>query len=375
MGRLPSRNLNLPKGMRARTQRSGKVYYYYDTGKRPRHEIPLGSDYVEAVKKWAELESDQGTPHVSMITFKHAANRYLLEVVPTKALRTQADNIREMAKLTEFFNQPPAPLSEIKPIHVRQYLDWRNSEAKKRALERNAERVKAGLRPIKITGTEGTVRANREKALLSHIWNKAREWGLTECTNPCSGIKGFKEAGRDNYVEDTVFKAVWDAADDPVRDAMDIAYLIGQRPADVLKISRADIKDGEIWVTQNKTGKKLRISIEGELQKVVERIKSRSHKVTSLKLIVNEKGEALTAHTLRSRFDSARDAAARKATDPKIVALIRDFQFRDLRAKAGTDKEGTGGMGEAKDLLGHADEKMTNRYVRHRTGKRVSPTR
>ena len=192
---------------------------------------------------------------------------YLLEVVPTKAQRTQADNIREMAKLTEFFNQPPAPLSEIKPIHVRQYLDWRNSEAKKRAVERNAERVKAGLPPIKITGTEGTVRANREKALLSHIWNKAREWGLTECTNPCAGIKGFKESGRDSYVEDAVFKAVWDAADDTVRDAMDIAYLIGQRPADVLKISRADMKGGEIWVTQNKTGKKLRINIEGELQK------------------------------------------------------------------------------------------------------------
>ena len=361
--------------MRARTQRSGKVYYYYDTGKRPRHEIPLGRDYVEAVKKWAELESDQGTPHVSLITFKYAADKYLLEVIPTKAPRTQADNIKELAKLNAFLNHPPAPLSEIKPIHIRQYLDWRNSEAKKRAMEKNAERVKDGLPPIKITGTEGTVRANREKALFSHIWNKAREWGLTDCPNPCPGIKGFKETGRDNYVDDAVYKAVWDASDDALRDAMDIAYLIGQRPADVLKISRADIKDAEIWVTQNKTGKKLRITVEGELHEVVERIKTRVHKVTSLKLIVNEKGEALTAFALRSRFDNARDAAALKATDPKLIARIRDFQFRDLRAKAGTDKEDSGGMGEAKDLLGHADEKMTTRYVRHRIGKRVSPTR
>lgn len=91
--------------------------------------------------------------------------------------------------------------------------------------------------------------------------------------------------------------------------------------------------------------------------------------------VVNEKGVALTAFALRSRFDNARDAAALKATDPKLLARIRDFQFRDLRAKAGTDKEDSGGMGEAKDLLGHADEKMTKRYVRHRIGKRVSPTR
>ena len=111
------------------------------------------------------------------------------------------------------------------------------------------------------------------------------------------------------------------------------------------------------------------------LNEAVERIKARVHKVTSLKLIVNEKGVALTAFALRSRFDNARDAAALKATDPKLLARIRDFQFRDLRAKAGTDKEDSGGMGEAKDLLGHADEKMTKRYVRHRIGKRVSPTR
>jgi integrase len=95
----------------------------------------------------------------------------------------------------------------------------------------------------------------------------------------------------------------------------------------------------------------------------------------SLKLIVNEKGEPLSASAMRSRFDSARDAAVLQANDPKLIARIREFQFRDLRAKAGTDKEGSGGKGEAKDLLGHADEKMTTRYVRHRIGKRVSPTR
>jgi len=375
MGRKPSRNLNLPKGMRARMQRSGITYYYYDTGNKPRHEIPLGSDYVEAVKQWAALEADQGSPHASLITFKYAADKYLTEVLPTKAPRTQSDNIKELAKLNEFFNQPPAPLAEIKPIHIRQYLDWRNTEAKKRAADKNAVRVKAGLTPLKITGTEGTVRANREKALFSHIWNKAREWGLTDRANPCEGVKGFKELGRDNYIDDIIYKAVWDAACEPLRNAMDIAYLIGQRPADVLKITRADIKEGELWVTQNKTGKKLRVTIQGELQAVIERIKNKTHKVTSLFLIVNDRGEKLTAATLRSRFDSARDAAAVAANNPAHTKAIRTFQFRDLRAKAGTDKETSGGMGEAKDLLGHANENMTRRYVRHRTGKLVSPTR
>lgn len=373
MGRKPTKNMNLPRGMRARKQRSGNVFYYYDAGGTPRREIPLGSDYVQAVKKWAELEADKGSPHVQLITFKYVSDRYTREVIPTKAVRTQADNIIELNKLLEFFSD--APLIDIKPIFVRQYLDWRHAEAKKRVIEENVQRVKDGKPPKAVIGSEGKVRANREKALFSHVWNKAREWGLTDCPNPCMGIKGFRETGRDTYIDDETFKAVYDAADAPTRDAMDIAYLSGQRPADVLKITRGDLKDGELWFTQNKTGTKLRIVIEGELASVIERIKSRKHKVQSMALIVDEKGRPLTASALRGRFDKARDAAMSKAGNDDLAKRIKGFQFRDLRAKAGTDKEGTDGMSAAKDLLAHADESMTRNYVRHRVGKLVKPTK
>jgi hypothetical protein len=57
------------------------------------------------------------------------------------------------------------------------------------------------------------------------------------------------------YVTDEVLAAVHAAAEIPLRDALDLAYLIGQRPADVLKILRADIIDGALVVKQNKTGK------------------------------------------------------------------------------------------------------------------------
>jgi integrase len=368
MGRKPSKNLNLPRGMRQREQRSGRVFYYYDTGGKPRREIPLGADYVLAVKKWAELEADQGSPQVKLITFKYVAERYMRDVVPTKAPRTQKDNLTELAKLFEFFNNPPAPMSEIRPIHVRQYLDWRVADAKNRLNLENEKRAGDDKKPLAMTGREGKVRANREKALFSHIWNKAREWGLTDRPNPCAGIKGFKELGRDIYVEDDTFKSVLDAADAPLRDALDLAYLTGQRPADVLKLDERDIKDGALWIKQNKTGAMLRIELTGELSAVIERIKERkaSFKVRVTKLIVNEAGQALGKDALRSRFDKARSAA--KVEKSK-------FQYRDLRAKAGTDKESSGGMAAAKDQLGHASENMTRQYVRHRMGKLVSPTK
>ena len=99
--------------------------------------------------------------------------------------------------------------------------------------------------------------------------------GYTDAINPCQGVKGFTEVDRDRCVTDAEFRAVWDKADPTLRDAMDIALLTGQRPADVLKIQRDDIRDGALFVAQNKTGTKRAIEIVGELATVIERITSR----------------------------------------------------------------------------------------------------
>jgi hypothetical protein len=36
-------------------------------------------------------------------------------------------------------------------------------------------------------GQTAKARANREKALLSHLFNKGREWRYTDAPNPCQG--------------------------------------------------------------------------------------------------------------------------------------------------------------------------------------------
>src|SRR5437762_11269331 len=75
---------------------------------------------------------------------------------------------------------------------------------------------------------------------------------------------------------------------------MDLAYLTGQRPADVLKMRLPDIRDGFLWLSQGKTHKKLRMAIAGELAALIERIQGRAYKVTSLALIRNETGQPLS---------------------------------------------------------------------------------
>ncbi len=60
---------------------------------------------------------------------------------------------------------------------------------------------------------------------------------------------------------------MWAKADPTLQDAMDIALLTGQRPADVLKIMRVDIRDGALLITQNQTRAKRAIEIVGELER------------------------------------------------------------------------------------------------------------
>ncbi|WP_346742296.1 tyrosine-type recombinase/integrase [Burkholderia cenocepacia] len=288
---------------------------------------------------YADYEQGNRTV-LALATFRHVAERYLIDVLPGKAPETRRTNLLQLEKLYSFFDSPPAPLDDIKPIHIRKYLDWRKTSP---------------------------VSANREIALFSHIFNKAREWGATDRPNPCAGVRKHRETGRDVYVGDDLYKCVWEKADLPLREAMDLAYLTGQRPADVLKMDERDVRDGVISIRQNKTGARLRIEVVGDLAALLTQLTMRkcSHNPRSTRLIVDEQGRPLGRAALRFRFDRARDAAG-IAKD--------DFQFRDLRAKAGTDKESSDDIREAQALLGHGSVTMTEHYVRKR-GRTVLPTK
>lgn len=325
MGRRRSSNFDDPP----RFHRKGKTWYHV-SGTIPRVWTKLSKDRAEALRLWARLEGvkeDDSTKLFSVIV-----KRYVREVYPTKAVRTRKDNDKELVNLLKVFGH--VPIDAILPMHIRQYMDLRGEVAR--------------------------VRANREKALFSHIFNKAREWGYTAAQNPCQGVKGFKEKGRDRYVSDEEFEKVKACAHFTVADAMDMALLTGQRPADVLKMRCTDIRDGALWITQNKTGKRLAIEITGELKALIARISERPRRAISPYLIQDENGQPVSLLALRSRFDKARKAAG------------VSFQFRDIRAKAATD---TGDLAHSQKLLAHKNRDMTEHYVRTRVGERVRPLR
>jgi integrase len=325
MGRKPTVNNTLPPRMRARV-RNGTTYYLYDTGGKPRREIPLGTDYVLAVQQWATHH--QAAP-TAQATVAWAIGKYLASPqFDDVGLGTQADYKFALDKLAAAFGD--APLAQVKPSHITLYLDKRSKESRHRAL--------------------------REKAVLSMVyaWAVARDYCQV---NPVAAIKTKRLPGRKNvYIEDDVLEAVYKHASPALRDAIDLAYYTGQRPADVLQMSETDIRDGVLGFGQDKTGKPMRIAVAGDLERLVQRMleRKRQFAVRALSLLVDEHGKPMTKAKLRSRFDAAREAAGE---------IAANFQFRDLRRKAASDLRDQKDIYASQALLGHANVEMTEHYA------------
>ncbi|WP_426219802.1 tyrosine-type recombinase/integrase [Pseudomonas sp. DWRC2-2] len=258
--------------------------------------------------------------------------------------------MKELKQLRKAFEK--APIDSITPQVVAQYRDARTAK----------------------------VRANREIALLSHMFTIAREWGLTNNANPCFGVRRNEEIPRDYYAGDIVWNAVYDAAVQELKDAMDLAYLTGQRPADVLKIATTDLNADFLMVKQGKTEKKLRLRLEDEgvqsgLSAFINDLQERRafSGIKTSRLITNTSGLRMSQQMLRNRWDEAREKAAIKAGangDSALAVLIRQFQFKDIRPKATSEIELT----HASRLLGHTTEEMTEKVYR-RVGEIVKPTK
>lgn len=333
MGRKPSRNLNLPPRMRARVK-NGTTYYTYDLGGKPRKEVSLGTDFLLAIQKWAEIHETKPTEKltVAWAIGKYRSSPQFDEV----SLGTQADYGFALDKLVHAFGD--APLDEVKPSHITLYIDKRSMESKHRAL--------------------------REKAVLSMLftWCQARDY----CTsNPVAAIKTKRLPGRKHiYITDEMLEAVYQKASTALKDAIDLAYYLGQRPADVLAMSESDIRSAFFDFTQGKTGTGMRITATAtDLEALMQRIAERKSKfsVHCMQLLVDEHGRPMTKAKLRSRFEAARDAAGVDGAQ---------FQFRDLRRKAGTDLRDQAGLEAAQDLLGHKSITMTEHYTAGR-GKKI----
>ncbi len=320
MAKPKTQHDDLPRRMvpRSYTNKRGvtSTSFYYEC---PRDEngkrqlIPLGNDLVQAKLKWAELEGlqRQAAPvDRNDMSLRAIHARYLAWArIPAQSgleVRTLRDRDRYWKSLEPVFGT--MSIDNLRPEHMLQYFDARSSK----------------------------VSAKKEIKFLSVICNWARSRGFMTAPNPVAGITRqmkVKET-RDIYVTDDMLALVYEQADPVIQDALDLAYLTGQRPADVLKMRWAHVTDGALWIQQGKTKQKLRIEVAGELAQLLDRIKARG--LIGLTILADPKGQPLKPFGyFRSHFDKARTAAALKAKE--LGVEFTRFQFRDLRAKAASN--------------------------------------
>ncbi len=310
MGKPRIKNIGLPKNVYLK---HGAYYYVRDN-------------------KWTRLakKGDESGMYKALSSIFRTENRkpamltilekYEREILPTKAKGTIKDQKHHLQILKEVFGkmEPTA----IKPKHIAQYLDAR----------------------------EAKIAANREIALFSHVFRKAIRWGFVE-KNPCIDVERNQEKPSDRYIEDWEFHAVYQQASPHVQIFMDLAYITGQRQADLLKIKHSDILEEGIFFEQNKTGAKIIVEWSEALRDVVNRAKKEfSH--SSEYLVVNSFGEKYGSSGIQTAWQ-------RLIVNCTESGIIRErFTFRDIRAKARSD-------GDDKKLLGHANpEAMAKIYQR-----------
>lgn len=219
---------------------------------------------------------------------------------------------------------------EIKPLHIYKFLD--------------------------IRGKIAPIRANREKALLSHVFTLAIRWGIVE-DNPCKHVQRIPEQRRDRYVTDEEFLAVKNLATDSMRNIMDFAYVTGLRQLDILKLKKADISDDGIYILVNKTKTKLLIEWSEQLRKIVNEAKQQSQQIHSEYLFANSFGKQYTSSGFRTMWGRLMS----KALQQNVIT--ERFHFHDLRRKTATDLDKKHGLEQARKLLGHTDQKMTSVYI------------
>lgn len=97
---------------------------------------------------------------------------------------------------------------------------------------------------MKISQNNGKTMANRILQLLSVVFNKGMDWGIID-TNPCKGIKKFREKSRDRFLQpdeiQRLIKVLNESSNELIRDYIYISLLTGARKSDVLSMEWSEI--------------------------------------------------------------------------------------------------------------------------------------
>lgn len=310
------------------------VSYAYDMRGTGQRDIPLGTDYDAAVAKWDELHHQKNRVTG---TIEEAFVRYERDLLPNLKPETRRGYTKHLKRIRPVFG--PAAWDAVRLPDLVSYLDRRS----------------------------GKTQANRELALLSVVWNKARLWGMTELHWPAAGMERSRwknpEHGRPVEVTDQAFAAIYRHADQTLRDAMDLCSALGIRVRDALDLQVGAVRDEVLAVQAGKTGKfgTFDLAKSTVLPPLIKRrLKSKAPHVFMLTCGKRR----VTERMLRDRFAVAREKAAKEV--PEAGQMLLRYMRKYAAQLAGS-------LAEASRLLQHSTTALTQRS--YRSDDRLKPVR
>lgn len=275
--------MHLPPGV---TEKHGR---YYVVRKNKWHPLTR-TDEGEVALLEAYYELTKADPHNMAGVLLSFAKNGMTKLRPP----TQRDYRRiVVTRLIPFCGHMPR--NSLKPSHVAQYLDRRETEG-------------------------AAVAGNRERACLSSACNYAMRKGWLEF-NPCHGVRRNKETPSKVYVAHEALSQAIDRANEPMQDLLAVAYLTGIRQTDLRLMSVASVVGDRLQFGESKTRKPADYEITPTLRFFINRALARAKTIGSEFLFTSPKGLPWSEWGLQS--------AMRR--------LKPGFQFRQLRPKAQTD--------------------------------------
>lgn len=326
--------------------KSGKkwVAYYYVAKVNGKNKwTPLGTDRIEALRKWADLEKRPAPAETG--TFSAIAEQFMSwfdgEVKAGRnAQRTYEDREKYLKVLLPVFGDKP--MEAIDSVVVTKYIDKRTAK----------------------------ISAKKEMRFLSVMWNWAKSRGHVKQSNPVAGVRMPVERGRNVEVQPHEYWLVWQCGDQLIKDVLELAARLGTRPDELFSLRWEHIdfavEPVTVRVWQNKISAWRTVEADAELAGLLARLRGDRDPGKGY-VLTGPGGRRLSpSGAFRYRFDKARDLAEEKASEMGIS--VQRFQHRDIRPMAGISTLQSEGMDAARRLLGHTTERMTAHYTTKRIG-------
>lgn len=315
--------------------RVSKNKYSYYLKSQENKTITLGSINMSMVELWAKYEGVIAEQK-EVMTFSKLWGMHLNSVAFRELEeRSKKDKLKGSKKILPVFGN--INVNNIKPEHIRRYMDIRGEQSK--------------------------VQANHELSYMSVAFGWGYERGYCKI-NPCAGIKKFSIQSRDKYIEDIEYYTIYDEAIDIIKVAMEISYLCAARQGDILKLKHEQILKEGLYIRQGKTGKKQIKQWTERLTTAINLAKKMFPPSSSDSLVLrNQSGDKLIHKTFNSYWlDAKRKAELKLGREIKCT-------FHDIKAKAISDYDG--GTKDKQLFSGHKTESQVNVYDRK---VKVTPT-